>query len=84
MSLKAAFPLTSCTTELTPAVSRQPSSPNSRLEAYRESMEERGTKMLYLLTDHICFDERYGWEYLCDAMGEGEDTPSWMYRKSTE
>lgn len=42
------------------------------LEAYRESMEERGTKMLYLLTDHICFDERYGWEYLCDAMGEGE------------
>ena len=49
-----------------------------------ESMEERGTKMLYLLTDHICFDERYGWEYLCDAMGEGEDTPSWMYRKSTE
>ena len=36
MSLKAAFPLTSCTTELTPAVSRQPSSPNSRLEAYRE------------------------------------------------
>ena len=54
------------------------------LEAYRESMEERGTKMLYLLTDHICFDERYGWEYLCDAMGEGEDTPSWMYRKSTE
>ena len=47
-------------------------------------MEERGTKMLYLLTDHIRFDERYGWEYLCDAMGEGEDTPSWMYRKSTE
>jgi len=35
-------------------------------------------------TDHICFYERYGWEYLCDAMGEGEDTPSWMYRKSTE
>lgn len=54
------------------------------LEAYRESMEERGTKMLYLLTDHIRFYERYGWEYLCDAMGEGEDTPSWMYRKSTE
>lgn len=54
------------------------------LEAYRENMEERGTKMLYLLTDHICFYERYGWEYLCDAMGEGEDTPSWMYRKSTE
>ena len=47
-------------------------------------MEERGTKMLYLLTDHICFYERYGWEYLCDAMGEGEDTPSWMYRKRTE
>ena len=46
------------------------------LEAYRESMEERGTKMLYLLTDHIRFDERYGWEYLCDAMGEGEDTPA--------
>lgn len=54
------------------------------LRAICDSMAERGTKMLYLLTDHICFYGRYGWEYLCDAMGEGEDTPSWMYRKSTE
>ena len=54
------------------------------LRAICDSMAERGIKTLYLLTDHICFDERYGWEYLCDAMGEGEDTPSWMYRKSTE
>ena len=30
------------------------------LEAYRESMEERGTKMLYLLTGHIRFYERMG------------------------
>ena len=47
-------------------------------------MAERGIKTLYLLTDHTHFYERYGWEYLCDAMGEGEDTPSRMYRKRTE
>lgn len=54
------------------------------LQAICDSMAERGIKTLYLLTDHTHFYERYGWEYLCDAMGEGEDTPSRMYRKSTE
>ena len=54
------------------------------LQAICDSMAERGIKTLYLLTDHTHFYERYGWEYLCDAMGEGEDTPSRMYRKRTE
>ena len=38
-----------------------------------------GVRTLYLLTNHDSFYERYGWEYLCDAMGDGEDTPSRLY-----
>lgn len=32
-------------------------------------MRAMGVATLYLLTDHIGFYERYGWEYLCDAAG---------------
>lgn len=42
-------------------------------------MAARGIGTLYLLTDHSGFYERYGWEYLCPATGEGEDRPSRMY-----
>ena len=38
-----------------------------------------GIKTLYLLTDHDSFYERYGWEFLCMAQGDGEDKPSRMY-----
>lgn len=44
-----------------------------------EDMHGRGIDTLYLLTDHECFYERYGWEYLCPVTGDGEDTPSRMY-----
>lgn len=40
----------------------------------------RGVDTLYLLTDHERFYERYGWEYFCPATGEGEETPSRLYR----
>ena len=42
-------------------------------------MKTRGIDTLYLLTDHDSFYERYGWEYLCPARGDGEDTDSRMY-----
>lgn len=54
------------------------------LRSIGDSMAARGIKTLYLLTDHTGFYERYGWEYLCAAQGEGEETPSRMYRKSAE
>ena len=44
-------------------------------------MKEKGISTLYLLTDHTAFYERYGWEFYCLAHGDGEDTPSHMYRK---
>lgn len=44
-------------------------------------MKEKGISTLYLLTDHTAFYERYGWEFYCLAYGDGEDTPSHMYRK---
>lgn len=42
-------------------------------------MAARGVETLYLLTDHDSFYERYGWEFLCMAQGDGEDEPSRMY-----
>lgn len=49
------------------------------LELVCADMAARGVETLYLLTDHDSFYERYGWEYLCPARGDGEDTPSRMY-----
>lgn len=42
-------------------------------------MASHGIGTLYLLTNHTGFYERYGWEYLCPATGDGEDEPSRMY-----
>ncbi len=42
-------------------------------------MKERGINTLYLLTDHSSFYERYGWEYFCSALGDGEKKPSRVY-----
>ena len=39
----------------------------------------RGIGVLYLLTDHTSFYERYGWEFYCLAQSDGEDEPSRMY-----
>ena len=44
-----------------------------------EDMKEKGISPIYLLTDHDSFYERYGWEFYCEAMGDGEDKPSRMY-----
>lgn len=44
-----------------------------------EDMKNKGIDTLYLLTDHDSFYERYGWEYFCEAYGDGEEKPSRMY-----
>lgn len=42
-------------------------------------MAAMGIHTLYLLTDHTSFYERYGWQFLCMAQGDGEEKPSRMY-----
>ena len=52
------------------------------LDCIVESMRGRGVSPLYLVTDHVGFYERYGWEYVCPAHeedGEGE-TRVYMHR----
>ena len=44
-----------------------------------EDMRSKGISPLYLVTDHIGFYERYGWEYLCMVESDGEPEPSRMY-----
>ena len=39
----------------------------------------KGISPVYLLTDHIGFYERYGWEFLCMVQGDGEPQMSRMY-----
>ena len=43
------------------------------------SLAEDGIGTVYLLTDHVGFYERYGWEYLCPVIQNGESVPSRMY-----
>ena len=49
------------------------------LELACRSMAAEGVFTLYLLTDHTGFYERYGWDYLCPVVQEGEIEPSRMY-----
>lgn len=44
-----------------------------------EDLRSKGISPVYLLTDHIGFYERYGWEFLCMAQGDGEPEMSRMY-----
>ncbi len=49
------------------------------LAAVCEDMKQQGIDTLYLLTDHTSFYERYGWEFLCMVLGDGESEMSRMY-----
>lgn len=42
-------------------------------------MQKKGVWPLYLVTDHVGFYERYGWEFCCLVNCFGEDKPSRMY-----
>jgi GNAT superfamily N-acetyltransferase len=44
-----------------------------------EDLRLRGITPVYLLTNHTGFYERYGWEFLCMAQGDGEPYLSRMY-----
>lgn len=44
-----------------------------------EDLRQKGISPVYLLTDHIGFYERYGWEFLCMAQGDGEERLSRIY-----
>ena len=44
-----------------------------------EDLRARGISPAYLVTDHTCFYERYGWEFLCMVQGDGEPDMTRMY-----
>ena len=44
-----------------------------------EDMRSKGISPLYLITDHIGFYERYGWEFLCMVHGDGEPEMTRVY-----
>ena len=44
-----------------------------------KDMRAKGVSPLYLLTDHVGFYERYGWEFFCMAQGDGEPHESRVY-----
>ena len=47
-----------------------------------EDMRSKGISPLYLVTDHMGFYERYGWEFLCLAHEEGTENSTRVYRHS--
>lgn len=49
------------------------------LQCVCQDMAAREVDTLYLLTDHIGFYERYGWEFFEMVQGDGEPEPSRMY-----
>ena len=44
-----------------------------------EDLRSKGISPVYLVTDHTGFYERYGWEFFCQAQGDGEEEPTRLY-----
>ena len=44
-----------------------------------DDMKSKGITPIYLVTDHVGFYERYGWEFFCMAQGDGEPEPTRLY-----
>ena len=44
-----------------------------------DDMKAKGISPVYLVTDHIGFYEKYGWEFLCMVQGDGEPDMTRMY-----
>lgn len=42
-------------------------------------LKSKGITPVYLITDHTNFYERYGWDFLCMAQGDGESDMTRMY-----
>lgn len=49
------------------------------LDMVVEELRSKGISPVYLLTDHIGFYERYGWEFFDMVQGDGEAELSRMY-----
>ena len=49
------------------------------LELAVKDMKSKGVSPLYLVTDHVGFYERYGWEFHCMAQGDGEPEQTRLY-----
>ncbi len=44
-----------------------------------EDLRSKGITPVYLVTDHIGFYEKYGWEFLCMVQGDDEPEMTRMY-----
>ena len=44
-----------------------------------EDLRSKGISPVYLVTNHIGFYEKYGWEFYCEVQCEGDDYLSRMY-----
>ena len=44
-----------------------------------EDLKSKGISPVYLVTDHIGFYERYGWEFYCMAQGDGQPQMTRLY-----
>jgi len=44
-----------------------------------EDQKAKGISPIYLVTNHDGFYERYGWEFLCMAQGDGEEEMTKVY-----
>ena len=44
-----------------------------------EEMKKKGISPLYLLTDHVGFYERYGWQYFSEVTNDDGESKSRMY-----
>ncbi len=49
------------------------------LKAVVEDMRAKGVTPLYLVSDHVGFYERYGWEFLCTVREDGTQKPTRVY-----
>ena len=49
------------------------------LDLVVEDMRSKGVTPLYLVSDHVGFYERYGWEFLCMAQGDDEPEMTRVY-----
>ncbi len=73
--------------DLTPNVCAVYTEPDKRcqgvagalLQYVCDDMKAKGIEILYLVTDHTSFYERYGWEFLCMVHCDGETDMSRMY-----
>lgn len=44
-----------------------------------DDLKKKNITPIYLITDHIGFYEKYGWEFLCMVQGDGEPDMTRMY-----